>query len=189
MAELLELDKLSFDILWLLITNKELRFNQLYRILTQCEIKFSKPTLVDRLNVLIEKNLITRSEEGPQKVIYRANEEKFHLAKNFQEEYKKIIKHYEKVNLIEKDLPLKDTVEWFLSSIFLTYLYELKLKIVTGLPLTILDDERDSLVKDLFSMPYENVLIENCIKSEECRKMTLETLDEIIEQYRGMLIE
>jgi len=189
MKEISELDNLSFDILWLLLTKKDLRFNKLYKALQELGVKFSKPTLVNRLGVLTEKGFITRTEEGPQKVIYKLDEDKFHLSKNFKKEYNKIIKYYQTVNYTQKKLSMEDAIKWLLSSILLTYLYELKLKIVMGLPLTILNDERDSVLKEFFSMPYENVLLNNCIIDEDYRKKVLYKIDELIKAYGGEINE
>ena len=69
-TEELMLDHYCSAILVILWKGKEMRFNEIYRVLTSKGTKLSKPTLSEHLKHLRKKKWITRNAKGVQNVSY-----------------------------------------------------------------------------------------------------------------------
>lgn len=75
---------------------KEIRFNELYKLLNALGLTLSKPTLYDHLKHLMEVDIVTREEKGFQHVTYRINDKILEwsptLYKQLEEKYTKYFK-------------------------------------------------------------------------------------------------
>ncbi|TFH24817.1 hypothetical protein E4G67_01635 [Candidatus Bathyarchaeota archaeon] len=73
-TEELMLDRYCSDILVILWSGREMRFNEIYRVLTNKGTTLSKPTLSEHLKHLRKKKWITRNVKGVQNVSYILHE-------------------------------------------------------------------------------------------------------------------
>ncbi|MHA1974135.1 MAG: hypothetical protein ACTSW1_14145 [Candidatus Hodarchaeales archaeon] len=182
--EFLGLESYSFDILFVLLFNEEMRFNQLYRKLKELKIKGSKPKMQESLEELLQRDLILREEFPPQKVVYRINKEKFSILLDNKQAIDDAIDFYNHQNIPKKIPDLESQIIWFINNIILTCLYDLKMKIAMGIPLDQFFVNRSSIQK-YFLLPYEEVFIEESIENPEFRKKAIQRIDQLIEFYRG----
>jgi DNA-binding HxlR family transcriptional regulator len=74
-----------------MVSLNEFRFNELHRTLNNFGAKMSKPTLIQHLQHLLERDFIVRKEVEKQKVTYEANWEKFEYIKKSLEHKQRII--------------------------------------------------------------------------------------------------
>jgi len=109
-----------------LVSEKTLRFNELYETLNKLGWKMSKPTLIAHLHHLLKNKLLIRKREGKQKVTYTANWAKL---ETFQQSMKtdQFIRNLLRFKEQFKACPIDEQVIIITNILTLSNLYQLKL--------------------------------------------------------------
>lgn len=179
----LDFESIDLEILFVLLMNEKMRFNQLHNELKDNQIMISKPRMQKSLVFLIEKGMVLREQISPQKVYYSINKKNFGAFYDNKSIVDETLDYYkERIHHNQLDSTRME-VEWFLNNIILTNLYDLKLKIVTGFAPDELFPTGGFLQKHI-NLPYESNLIEKCLESEEIKKETIRKIDRLIDMYR-----
>lgn len=112
----------------LLVTNKTIRFNQLWRDLNDLGLKITRPTLKKHLDHLQRHRVVTQKIEGKQKISYGANWKRFKTLKESMDYRQRILLILENEKRF-KSFPIDEQAVYITSIVTLTGLYRLKLEI------------------------------------------------------------
>ncbi len=149
-----------------LVSQKTLRFNEMYRIFNNIGLKMTKPTLVDHLNHLREKKLIIRKQEGKQNVSYAANWAKLKTYKQSLKTREFIQHHFQNKDLFNT-FSIREQVNWVTNLLTLRALYKLKLEIEDAInPRKNFEHNIEFLLTDRFFETFKIWLLENCHSSK-----------------------
>jgi DNA-binding HxlR family transcriptional regulator len=199
------LDDTCVEIFYTLMAYKRLRFTELHKFLKMFGTDISKQVLIDHLNHLKKKKLISRKIEGFQNVSYGLTDEVNSLLNIPEEDVKawfenviegknlpkklRILrpfdakKYYGK--LTERELDVSTTND--LCAVLSQNLFELKTYINYDLKLD--KPESDAVFWNFIRNPIyrmlEKSIVEDCRTSEEYRKNLFEKIDLLINELRS----
>jgi DNA-binding HxlR family transcriptional regulator len=197
-----ELDDVCVEIFFTLQAYKRLRFNELHRYLKMFGTDISKPSLIDHLNHLKKKKLISRKREGFQNVSYGLTDEIISLIHVPEEDIKKWDENFiEGKNLPKKfrllpfdakeyygklsEKQLDEAIDEDLNTVLTQNLFELKTFINYDLKLD--KPESDAVFWNFVGNPLyrmlEKGIVGNC-RSKEYRKRFFEKIDVLINELR-----
>lgn len=174
----------------LLFSDKKIRFNELYRTLNQIGVKLSKPTMIEHLQHLKNKKIVTRRKEGKQKVTYQVNWKKLeHLGETIktQQALKRTLENKENF----KSFPIDEQVMYVHNILALRNLYRLKLEILDAIdPRKNFDHSIEYLFTHRFFEFFKTWLLESCNKNQaECKVKALNTIELNIKHYKDILFD
>ena len=165
-------------------------FNKLLRSLNGLGVKISKPTLSLHLKHLMENKVLTRKEEGKQRVYYEINWELFKNLRDVQKE-NKALENYLKDKKFVQSLPLVEQMQCTTDILTLRNVQQLRLSILSTLePDRLFDYTLESLVSKRVLRIFKNWLLQSCQKNkEECRKKALPVLEAYIERLKNDIFD
>ena len=174
----------------LLVSDKKVRFNQLYQALNDIGLKISKPTLIKHLNHLKKRKLIIRKQEGKQKVTYQANWEKLkHLTEITQEQ--KLVNVMLENKKFFQSLPVDEQTVIIQNILTLRNLHLLKVEIIG-----IIDPKRtfEYSIQHLFISKifeiFEKWLLKNYHNNKlDCKEKALPLVEYNIKRYTDLLFD
>ena len=149
-----------------LVSEKALRFNELYRTLNDIGLKMTKPTLIDHLNHLRKAKLLIKRKEGKQNVSYSANWTKL---ETFQQSMKtkQFIKSLLGNENQFKTYPIDEQVTYVTNLLTLGNLYRLKLEVQDAIdPSKNFEHSIQFLFVNRFFELFKRWLLESCHASE-----------------------
>ena len=163
-----------------------MRFNELYRTLSDWRVKISKPTLSDHLKHLIEKEIVFREVVDVQNVIYRLNPSlEIEDFKNFADKNLRTDENLENEKEFLYSLPVDDQVEEVLRIIGLRTLASIKTRISFELNRTFGKGLTLMALNSPFLSRHENWIIEKSLENEDYRKKVLLKIDDLMDKIRG----
>jgi len=145
-----------------LVSEKTLRFNELYRTLNDIGLKMSKPTLIEHLHHLLKDRLLIRKKEGKQNVSYAANWTKL---ETFQQSMKtkQFIWNLLGNERQFKAYPIDEQVEYVTNLLTLGNLYRLKLEVQDAIdPSKNFEHSIQFLFINRFFVLFKRWLLESC---------------------------
>lgn len=174
---------------FLAANNKKIRFNKMYKQLNIFGAKMSKPTLIEHLKHLIEKDYILREKEDKQKVTYQINSKKFE--KLYESiELKKTLNLQIKNREIFKSMSLKDQIAFVANLETMEALINLQLNVTS-----FLEPEAESinnfasvLIRRLYSN-YRRWLLEYCKTSKEMSEKAYNLLGKGVKECNALLFD
>jgi len=149
-----------------LVSEKTLRFNELYRTLNNIGLKMSKPTLIEHLHHLLKDRLLIRKKEGKQNVSYAANWTKL---ETFQQSMKtkQFIKNLLGNEKQFKTYPIDEQVTYVTNLLTLGNLYRLKLEVQDAIdPSKNFEHSIQFLFINRFFELFKTWLLESCHASK-----------------------
>jgi DNA-binding HxlR family transcriptional regulator len=192
------LDDTCVDIFFTLMAYKRLRFNELHRYLKMFGTDISNQSLIEHLKHLTKQKLISRKNEGFQKVTYGLTDEISSLlnvpeedvkkwldntieGKNLPEKLRHLKLHEEKYPAKLSEEQLNEAVYKDLNTILRQNLFELKTFIKYDLKLD--RSESDALFWNFIGNPLyrmlEKCIVEDCRHSEAYQKKLLQRIDDL----------
>jgi len=174
----------------LLVSDKKIRFNHLYKALNDIGLKISRPTLIKHLNHLKKRKLIIRKQEGKQKVTYQANWEKLKHLKEITKD-QKIVKIMLENKKNFQSLPIDEQTIIIQNILTLRNLHLLKVEIID-----IIDPKKSFehaithlFISGIFEI-FEKWLLKNYRNNKlECKEKALPLVEYNIKRYKDMLFE
>jgi hypothetical protein len=181
MREFDRLDKYCFKILLVLIEEEHAHYNELYKLVSKKNKKFSKPTFNNHLKHLEEAGYLKRTPDKGQSVTISVNLEKIGKTKEYYEQIKRVIKSERKNKEWFFSLTEKEQIEQLLIFLTTRKLHEIKAQIEYGL-------DTESFDKWFAMKLWSNPLLERiniwlmtkCFEDEFYRKKILKIIDEIM---------
>jgi len=171
-------------------STKKIRFNELLRSLNGLGVKISKPTLSEHLKHLTEQKILTRKQEGKQRVYYEINWEMFENLRDAQKENKTMEYHLENKKTLQS-FPLDEQLMYTTNILTLKTITQLRLRL-----LFILEPDRRfaySLESLLFERYYESFvswLLQSCKENkEEFREKALPLIEANIERLKKFVFD
>lgn len=183
-----ELDKYCLRILLVLTEKGPIHFNGLRKTLEKMKIA-SKPTLLEHLPHLVEKNYVTCRKEG-QKKIYSVNYSKIGNTKKYVDMETNLIHFFAKNKECFFSLPVNEQVTGVLRFLCMKKLYELQTRI--ALELDPHSFEKQFGVLFWTNPVLENIevwLIEKCVEDEKYREEILKVTDGLLEPSRQQVLK
>jgi DNA-binding transcriptional ArsR family regulator len=166
-----------------LIDKQEGHFNELYRLISKRNKRFSKPTFNTHLKHLMTAGYVTRTPEKGQLVTYSLNLEKIGKMKEYSERVKRIVKSEYESKEEFFSLTEKEQVSTLLDFLSLRKLNEIKAQIEYGLDPE--SFEKWFAVRFWAHPALERVtvwMIKKCVEDEVYRKNILKIIDDILEK-------
>jgi len=172
----------------LLVSDKMLRFNELYRTLNQIGLKMSKPTLIEHLRHLHKRKLLIRKKEGKQNVSYEANWEKLETLKQTMKT-RQMLRNLLQNEKQFKSFSIDEQVVYVTDIMTLSNLYRLKLEVQDVLdPSKNFEHSIQFLFIHRFFEFFKKWLLENCRDAKiENRRKALNIIDYNINHIRNEL--
>jgi DNA-binding HxlR family transcriptional regulator len=165
------------------------RFNKLHQKLLELNAKMSKPTLIEHLNHLIEKEIIQRNQEDKQRVSYELNWKRLKQLRKFKETNQIAIDQvrYEKKF---KSMNLYQRTAFTTAMLAIGELFYLELIILNTLePENKLQNYYSyTLIRKLFNI-YATWLLDSCKESKEDSQKILRLIDKNIKAFREPFFE
>lgn len=186
--ELDEICKSIFSVF--LVTDEELRFNELHRTLGMIGLKMSKPTLSEHLKHLRRKKLVVRRKEGKQNVSYKTNWkelESLDKAIKTQQALKRTLENEAGF----KSFPIDEQVTYVHNVLALRNLYRLKLEVLNVIdPNKNFEHSVQYLFIHRFFELFKTWLLQTCHESNsEGRKAALDMIEHNIKHYEDTLFD
>ena len=173
----------------LLVSDKTLRFNELYRDLNALGLKVSRPTLIEHLHHLQSHRVITRKKEGKQNVSYRVNWEKFETLKQ-SIDYRQRLLHMLENEKRFKSFPIDEQAIYVTNILTLTGLYRLNLEVQDILdPRKNFEHSLQFLLINRFFEFFKKWLLESCRNSKENGQKTLTMIEYNINRLQNELFD
>ena len=186
-----KLDKICDSLFaFFVASNEKIGFNELLRSLNGLGVKVSKPTLSEHLKHLTEQKILTRKEEGKQRVYYEINWELFENLRDAQKE-NKTLESYLKNKKVVQSFPLDEQLRYVANVLALRNMHELRLSVLSILePDRVFDYSLESLMSERYFQSFKDWLLENCQENkEEFRKKALPAIEANIERLRNDLFD
>ena len=171
----------------LMMSDEKIRFNELHRKLKKFGVKMSKPTLIEHLNHLVEKELILREEEDKQKVTYVTNWNRFKQVKKAKKLNQLTLQQI-KMEKTFKERGLEAQTAFTTAMLTIGELFYLKLQV-----LDITEPENKlhnyfsyTFIRRLFNL-YAVWLIDSCKESQENSQKVIKSLNKMIKGLQKLL--
>lgn len=165
------------------------RFNKLHQKLLELNAKMSKPTLIEHLNHLVEKEIIQRNQEDRQRVSYELNWKRLKQLRKFKETNQIAIDQvrYEKKF---KSMNLYQRTAFTTAMLAIGELFYLELIILNTLePENKLQNYYSyTLIRKLFNI-YATWLLDSCKESKENSQKILRLIHKNIKAFREPFFE
>lgn len=165
----------------LVLDDKEVRFNTLFKLLHELGLKLSKPTLATHLKHLVDRGFVIREQKGKQHVTYRFNDAIPEYIPEMEKSKTKWTKWFQVEKEAFFDLSIEQQLRHVVRLMAIRNMRQLYLKIEhrgdyeKGLHLLMLYNPR------LSYRHYENWVMERCEKDNEYRKKISPKIEEMIE--------
>lgn len=173
-----------------LVSEKTLRFNELYKTLNDIGLKMSKPTLIEHLHHLLKHRLLIRKKEGKQNVSYAANWTKL---ETFQQSMKtkQLIKNLLGNEKQFKAYPIDEQVTYATNVLTLVNLYRLKLEVQDVIdPSKNFEHSIQTLFINKFFELFKKWLLESChVSKTEKAPEALSMIDYNITRITNILFD
>ena len=186
-----KLDKICDSLFaFFVASNEKIGFNELLRSLNGLGVKVSKPTLSEHLKHLTKQKVLTRKEEGKQRVYYEINWELFENLRDAQKE-NKTLESYLKNKKVVQSFPLDEQLRYVANVLALRNMHELRLSVLSILePDRVFDYSLESLMSERYFQSFKDWLLESCQENkEEFRKKALPAIEANIERLRNNLFD
>jgi len=173
-----------------LVSEKTLRFNELYRTLNNIGLKMSKPTLIEHLRHLLKHRLLIRKKEGKQNVSYEANWTKLATFKQSMKT-KQFIKNLLGNEKQFKTYPIDEQVTYVTNIMTLSNLYQLKIEVQDVIdPSKTFENSVQFLFINRFFKLFKTWLLQSCHASKtEKTPEALSTIDYNITRITNTLFD
>lgn len=175
-----EADKYCEKIVMAIIITGKIRLNKLYNILPKLGAQMSKPTLMQHLGHLTNKDVIQRVQEGKQKVTYDLNWTRFTQLKKAKKTYQTTLAQAQNEKTF-KSQSLDQQTTFTTATLTIGELNYLKMQI-----LNILEPENKienyftyTITRRLYNI-YAQWLLDSCKKSEENSQKVICSIDKSI---------
>lgn len=167
---------------------RKIRFNKMYKNLNALGAKMSKPTLIEHLKHLLEKEYILREEEDKQTVTYQINWEKFPRladAIDIQKAMNTEIKNKERFNLMS----LQERIVFVTLVETMKQLMQLQLAIISCIePKAETANNFGAILLSRLFTNYRGWLLESCkSSSKETNQKAYDLLTKAIEEITAVL--
>ena len=170
--------------------NKKFGFNELLRSLNGLGRMMSKPTLSEHLKHLTENKVLTRKEEGKQRVYYEINWEMFENLRDVQKDGKTFAAYFENKKRMQS-FPLDEQLMYVSNILTLKSVSELRLRI-----LRILDPDRlfnyslESMLSAKYYEYFVSWLLQSCAENkEEFREKALPLIEANIDRIKKIVFD
>ncbi|MGD0028230.1 MAG: hypothetical protein ABSC91_04735 [Candidatus Bathyarchaeia archaeon] len=185
-----ETDKYCQDIFaYLVASDKEIRFNQLYNSLIALDVKITKPTLIQHLNHLHAKRFILRKEKGKQNVTYRVNWKKFEPL-NEALKFKKVIAHTLENEKIFKSKSLEQQIVYVTTILTWEQILHLQFNILNILePKATLGNTLGYVLIHRLYDTYRRWLLDTCKQSELNAQKAFDSLQRARGDFEKLLFD
>jgi DNA-binding HxlR family transcriptional regulator len=178
-----QLDENCVKILVALFGEQQAHYNELYRLISKRNRKFSKPTFNTHLRHLEKSGFIKKTPDKGQLVTISLNLEKIGKTREYYERIERILKSESENKKWFFSLPEKEQVKTLLAFLSTRKLNEIKAQIEFGLDPE--SFEKWFAVK-LWSIPLlERAnfwMIKKCVEDEVYRKKILAIIDDVLEK-------